>query len=172
VRRLPGNLFSDYLFERLKTNEVVDIEGPKGEFILQEKITRPLYFFAFDMGFAPIKSLIKHAMSLEHAQAINLYWIGSTDSSIYVPNIPRAWADALDNFRYTKLVAGHDLSHLTQLREEALLKMLKGIINEHPEITDGDMYIAGPESASKVAEGFFLSLGLPKTRVFLTYKSL
>ncbi|MFZ1900660.1 MAG: FAD-binding oxidoreductase, partial [Azonexus sp.] len=172
VRRLPGNLFSDYLFERLKTNEVVDIEGPKGEFILQEKITRPLYFFAFDMGFAPIKSLIKHAMSLEHSQAINLYWIGSTDSSIYVPNIPRAWADALDNFRYTKLVAGHDLSHLTQLREEALLKMLKGIINEHPEITDGDMYIAGPESASKVAEGFFLSLGLPKTRVFLTYKSL
>jgi CDP-4-dehydro-6-deoxyglucose reductase, E3 len=172
VRRLPGNLFSDYLFERLKTNEVVDIEGPKGEFILQEKITRPLYFFAFDMGFAPIKSLIKHAMSLEHSQVINLYWIGSTESSIYVPNIPRAWKDALDNFNYTKLVAGHDLSHLTQLREEALLKMLKEIINEHPEITDGVMYIAGPESASKVAERFFLSLGLPKTRVFLTYKSL
>ncbi|HYO26961.1 MAG TPA: hypothetical protein VER68_01700, partial [Azonexus sp.] len=84
----------------------------------------------------------------------------------------RAWADALDNFRYTKLVAGHDLSHLTQWREEALLKMLKGIINEHPEIADGDMYIAGPESASKAAERLFLSLGLPKTRVFLTYKNL
>jgi CDP-4-dehydro-6-deoxyglucose reductase len=172
VRRLPGNLFLDYVFDRLKANEVVDIEGPEGEFILQEKIKRPLYFFAFDTGFAPIKSLIEHAMSLEPTETINLYWIGSSESSIYLPNIPRAWADALDNFRFTKLVAGHDLSHLTQLREEALLKMLKGIINEHPEITDGDMYIAGPESASKVAERLFLSLGLPKTRVFLTYKNL
>jgi len=43
-----------------------------------------------------------------------------------------------------------------------LLKMLKGIINEHPEITDGDMYIAGPESASKVTERFFLSWACPR----------
>jgi len=172
VRRRPGNLFSDYLFERLKTGEAVEIEGPEGEFILQKNITRPLYFFAFDMGFAPIKSLMKHAMSLEHEQEINLYWVGSTESGIYLPNMPRAWADALDNFHYTKVIAGHDLSHLTQLREDALLAMLKGIVNEHPEIADGDLYIAGPESASRVTEQFFLGLGLPKTRVFLTYKSL
>lgn len=172
LRRRPGNLFSDYLFERLKTNEVVEIEGPEGEFILQDKVTRPLYFFAFDMGFGPIKSLMKHAMSLEHEHEINLYWIGSTESSIYLPNMPRAWADALDNFHYTRLIAGYDLAHLTQLREEALLAMLKGIINGHPEMSDGDIYIAGPELVSRVSERFFLDLGLPKTRVFLTYKSL
>ncbi len=167
VRRKPGNLFCDYVFERLKANEVVYLEGPEGEFVLQ-KITRPLYFFAFDNGFAPIKSLIEHAMSLEPDEAINLYWIGSGESSIYLPNIPRAWADALDNFRYTRLVAGHDLSHLTTLREDALLALLAGIVNEHPEIADGDLYIAGPEAATRTVERFFLAKGLPKTRVFLT----
>lgn len=172
VRRMPGNLFSDYIFNRLKNAEIVDIEGPEGEFILQEKTTRPLYFFAFDTGFAPIKSLVEHAMSLETAESIHLYWIGSNESSIYLPNIPRAWADALDNFHYTPLVAGHDLSHLSVLREEALLTMLKGILNEHPEISDGDFYIAGPEAVSKLTEQFFLDLDLPKTRVFLTYQSL
>ena len=50
--------------------------------------------------------------------------------------------------------------------------MLKGIINGHPEMSDGDIYIAGPELVSRVSERFFLDLGLPKTRVFLTYKSL
>jgi hypothetical protein len=39
-------------------------------------------------------------------------------------------------------------------------------------VSDGDLYIAGPESASKAAERFFLGLGLPKTRVFLTYNRL
>lgn len=172
VRRKPGNLFSDYVFNRLKLNETIDVEGPEGEFILQEQTERPLYFIAFDAGFAPIKSLVEHAMSLDEAEAIHLYWIGSTESSIYQSNIPRAWADALDNFHYTPLVAGHDLSHLSGMREEALLDMLKRILNEHPEVSDGDVYIAGPEAASKLTEQFFLSLGLPKTRVFLTYQGM
>jgi CDP-4-dehydro-6-deoxyglucose reductase len=163
---MPGNVFSDYVFNRLKNHEVVDIEGPQGEFILQEKSTRPLYFIAFDAGFAPIKSLIEHAMSLEAAEEIHLYWIGSSDNSIYLPNVGRAWADALDNFHYTQMVADFDLSNLLAKREESLKDLLQGILKNHPELTEGDIYIAGPEVANKITEQLFLDLGLPKTRVF------
>ena len=166
VHRMPGNLFSDYVFNRLKNHEVVEIEGPYGEFILQEKTTRPLYFIAFDTGFAPIKSLIEHAMSQEAAEAIHLYWIGSHDDSIYLPNVGRAWADALDNFHYTQMVAGFDLANPAGKREDTLKAMLQGILNDHPDLKDGDIYIAGPDAATKIAEQFFLGLGLPKTRVF------
>ena len=168
VHRIPGNLFSDYVFTRLKNHDVVDIEGPQGEFILQEKTSRPLYFIAFDTGFAPIKSLIEHAMSLEAAEAIHLYWIGSNASSIYLPNVGRAWADALDNFYYTQMVAEFELANLGGKREESLKALLQGILGEHPDVTGSDIYIAGPEAAQKVAEQFFLGLGLPKTRVFIS----
>ena len=166
VHRMPGNLFSDYVFNRLKNHEVVEIEGPQGEFILHEKSTRPLYFIAIDMGFAPIKSLIEHAMSLEAAEAIHLYWIGSRESSIYLPNVGRAWADALDNFHYTQMVADFDLSNLTGKREDSFKAMLQNILKDHPELTGGDIYIAGSEASNRIAEQFFLDLGLPKTRVF------
>lgn len=166
VHRMPGNLFSDYVFNRLRNHEVVDIEGPQGEFILQEKTTRPLYFIAFDTGFAPIKSLIEHAMSLEAAEAIHLYWIGSHDSSIYLPNVGRAWADALDNFYYTQLVAGFELGNLSGNRDGILKGLLQNMLKNTPGVTDGDIYIAGPEAAGKFSEQFFLDLGLPKTRVF------
>jgi CDP-4-dehydro-6-deoxyglucose reductase len=172
VRRLPGNLFSDYLFERLKANEAVEIEGPSGEFILQEKAARPLYFFAFDAGFAPIKSLIEHAMSLDPVGPITLYWIGSHDKSFYLANVPRAWSDALDNFHYASLVAGHDLNLPTPVREAALRSLLAGVVSEHPEVADGDLYVAGPEAAARLAEEFFLGLGLPKTRLFRTSRGL
>jgi len=168
VHRIPGNLFSDYVFNRLKNHEVVDIEGPQGEFILQEKTSRPLFFIAFDTGFAPIKSLIEHAMSLEAAEAIHLYWIGSNESSIYLPNVGRAWADALDNFYYTQRVANFELANLGGKREESLKALLQVILNEHPEVTASDVYIAGPEAAQKATEQFFLALGLPKTRVFIS----
>lgn len=168
VHRIPGNLFSDYVFNRLKNHDVVDIEGPQGEFILQEKTTRPLYFIAFDTGFAPVKSLIEHAISLEAAEAIHLYWIGSNDSSIYLPNVGRAWADALDNFYYTQMVTDFELANLGGKREESLQALLQGILNEHPDVAGSDIYIAGPDLAQKVAEQFFLGLGLPRTRVFIS----
>lgn len=172
VRRMHGNLFSDYVFDRLGNNETVDIEGPAGEFVLQEQTRRPLYFLAFNHGFAPIKSLIEHAMSLSQPAPIHLFWIGSRDSDIYLPNIPRAWSDALDNFHYAALTAGFDLSHLTALREASLHALLEGILHQHPELTEGDVYIAGPESAGSLAEQFFLDAGLPRTRVFMTHRNL
>jgi CDP-4-dehydro-6-deoxyglucose reductase, E3 len=166
LRRLPGNLFSDYVFERLKCNDVVEVEGPQGEFILHEKSPRPLYFFAFDGGFAPIKSVIEHAMSLE-AESIHLYRIGSSQEHIYLPNVGRAWADALDNFHYEQQMAGFDLRAVNGKREEKLNEQLSSIVASNAEITQGDIYLAGPESALAVAEQFFLDIGLPKTRVFV-----
>ncbi len=164
LRRLPGNLFSDYVFERLKNNEVVEVEGPQGEFILHEKSPRPLYFFAFDGGFAPIKSVVEHAMSLE-AESIHLYWIGSNQEHIYLPNIGRAWGDALDNFHYEQQIAGFDLRNVSAKHEEKLVSQLSAIVASNQDLIQGDIYLAGPESAVAIAEQFFLGLGLPKTRV-------
>ena len=53
------------MFAGLKDVATVRVEGPRGEFVLDEASTRPLVFVAFDTGFAPIKSLIEHAMALD-----------------------------------------------------------------------------------------------------------
>ena len=164
IGRQSGNLFSDYVFGHLKQNDLVEMDGPQGEFILHEKSTRPLYFFAFDTGFAPIKSLIEHALSLE-AETIHLHWIGSSRENIYLPNIAHAWRDALDNFHYEEHIAGFDLRTVNGKREETLLRQLDGINSGDSELLEGDIYIAGPEDAVNVAEKFFLEKGLPKTRV-------
>ena len=164
VHRQNGNLFSDFIFDHLKHNDTVEIEGPQGEFILHDKSPRPLYFFAFDTGFAPIKSVIEHALSL-NVETINLHWIGSNPQSIYLPNIAHAWDDALDDFHYQEHVAGFDLRTVSGKREATLLKLLGDIQAADENILEGDIYIAGPEDAVNVAEGFFLGKGLPKTRV-------
>ena len=167
VRLQSGNLFSDYVFDRLKARESVEIEGPQGEFILHERSPRALYFFAFDDGFAPIKSVIEHAMSL-NAEFIRLHWIASSRENIYMPNVVRAWADALDNFHHAEHVAGFDLRAMTANREERLMKQLCGIAENDAELLEGDVYLAGPQAAVRVAEQFFQDLGLPRTRVSIS----
>lgn len=165
IPRQSGNLFSDYVFERLRPNDEVEIEGPHGEFILHENPQRPLYFMAFDSGFAPIKSLIEHALSLQTESCISLHWFGSSQKSIYLPKIPQAWRDALDNFRYEEHIAGFDLRSMSAKREEALLKQLDSLSSGDRKLLQGEIYIAGPEDATSIAEHFFLDKGLPKSRV-------
>ncbi len=152
IPRQSGNLFSDYVFERLKEHDAVEMEGPYGEFILHEKSPRPLYFFAFDSGFAPIKSLIEHALSLE-AENIRLHWFGSSQKNIHLPKIAHAWQDALDNFRYEEHIAGFDLSSVSGRRgvAQAARQPQSGDAN----LLQGDIYIAGPEGAANIAERFF-----------------
>jgi CDP-4-dehydro-6-deoxyglucose reductase len=164
VHRQVGNLFSDYVFDHLKHNEAVEIEGPNGEFILHEKSPRPLYFLAFDTGFAPIKSLIEHALSLE-VETIHLHWFGSAREDIYLPNIAHAWDDALDNFHYEEHVAGFDLRTASGKRAETLRRQLEDIVAGDTDLLQSDIYIAGPDNAVRVTERFFLDKGLPKTRV-------
>lgn len=168
LRRQPGNLFSDYVFDRLARHESVEIEGPHGEFILHEKSPRSSYFFAFDNGFAPIKSLVEHAMSL-NSDAIYLHWIGSDQENIYMPNQVRVWADALENFHYTEHIAGFDLRSVTGRRQANLLAQLSLIVDSDAELELSDVYLAGPELAVRVAEQFFLELGMPKTRVSVNF---
>jgi CDP-4-dehydro-6-deoxyglucose reductase len=166
IHRQSGNLFTDYVFDTIKAQDGVDVEGPIGEFVLHEKSTRPLYFFAFDAGFAPMQSLIEHAMSLD-AASINLHWIGSNKDYIYLPKTVRAWGDALDNFKYSEHVVDFDLRAVKGNREELLLAHLKNFAAQETSLIEGDIYVAGPEAAIAIAEQFFLNLGLPKTRVFV-----
>jgi CDP-4-dehydro-6-deoxyglucose reductase len=166
VHRQSGNHFSDYIFDRIKNGETVEVEGPQGEFILHEKSERPLYFFAFDGGFAPIKSLVEHAMSLE-VETIHLHWIASNQEQLYLPNVGRAWGDALDDFHYSEHTTGFDLRAMNAKREAQLLHHLQELSGTDQAMTQGDVYLAGPAVAIGVAEKFFLSQGMPKSRVFV-----
>lgn len=163
---LSGNLFSEYVFDRLKAGDDVVLEGPLGEFILHDQSARSFYFISFDHGFAPIKSLVEHAMSLDTAY-IHLHWIGSTQQQIYMSNVGRAWADALDNFKYTEQIAGFDLQQSGSKRADMMHNLLSEWVGTQPDLIHGDVYLAGPESAVCAAEQFFIAAGMPKSRVFV-----
>ena len=58
IERRPGDAFYEGVFTGLTGVDTVRVEGPRGDFVLNEASTRPLIFIAYGGGFAPIKSLI------------------------------------------------------------------------------------------------------------------
>jgi CDP-4-dehydro-6-deoxyglucose reductase len=159
IRRRAGDAFAERVFGGLKGVDTVRVEGPRGAFVLNEESHRPLIFIAGDTGFAPIKSLIEHAMALDAAETLHLYWIAS-GTRHYLDNLCRSWSDALDNFRYTPLTAESALP-----AEAVMQRVLRQLLQDHPQLGDHDIYVAGPEPWANAAEYLLLERGLPRAQL-------
>lgn len=154
IPRRPGDAFAEALFTTLKANDTVKLEGPFGEFVLDEDSPRPVIFLAFGAGFAPIKSLIQHAMSLELAESMGLHWLADA-AGHYQDNLCRTWTDALDNFNY--------VPHAESSDPDAVLA---DIVLDYPDLHRFDVYAAGTAAQLDQARAHFVRHGLPGARWF------
>jgi len=124
--------FSRKVFGDLRKEEPVHLLGPRGEFVMKLDSRRPVLFIAWEDGFAPIKSLVQHAMSLEIAEAMYLYW-AATEAGHYQDNLCRAWTDALDDFVYQHMSSASGPQGVAE-----------AILAHHPDLRRADIYAAGP----------------------------
>jgi CDP-4-dehydro-6-deoxyglucose reductase len=150
VLRNTDDAFSELLFGGLKANDSVELEGPYGEFVLEDASVRPIIFVSFGAGFAPVKSLIQHAMSLDLAESIDLHWLAN-EAGHYQNNLCRAWADALDNFNY-----------VPHVQTAGLEPTLANIVAGYPDLHRFDVYAAGTPAQLQIAKRLFLKHGLPE----------
>ena len=137
----------------LKINEPVTLNGPHGGFVLDEDSPNSLIFVAWDTGFAPVRSLIEHAMSMDHADTIHLYWLTTKVENHYMDNLCRSWNDALDNFSYTCIVS----EPKTDVVSESLMKHLH---RDHSHLLNFDLYIAAPGHLNHLLKPLLISHGV------------
>lgn len=147
VRRARAD-FGRLAFDSLAKEDAVTLDGPQGQFVVELDSRRPVMFLAWDQGFAPIKSLVQHVMSLETAESMHLYWI-SEHLVHYQENLCRSWADALDNFYYQPLVASAGVG-----------KAVEAVFAAHPDLAHFDIYAAGPAEFLEAARQAALARGM------------
>jgi len=145
--------FSEIILNHLKNNEPVTLTGPHGSFVLNEDSPNSLIFVAWDTGFAPVRSLIEHAISLDSAEKIHLYWITTKVENHYLDNLCRSWNDALDNFNYTPMLS----EAKTPIIAETLMQKLH---EEHHHLLHFDLYIAAPGHLNQYLKPLFISHGI------------
>jgi CDP-4-dehydro-6-deoxyglucose reductase len=91
VRHVPGGQFTDHVFGKMKERDILRFEGPLGTFFLREDSPKPVVFVASGTGFAPIKSVIEHALRKNVARPMTLYWGGRRPKDLYLDALARQW---------------------------------------------------------------------------------
>ena len=106
VRRVAGGQFTDHVFGRMKERDILRFEGPLGTFFLREDSAKPIVFVASGTGFAPIKSIIEHALHKGVTRPMLLYWGGRRPKDLYMNDLPLRWAaEHGQDFRYVPVIS-------------------------------------------------------------------
>ena len=145
------------LFTRVRqlgSNDSVKLRGPFGGFIFEEHSNRPSLFIAYGAGFAPIKSLLEHTLSLERPQPVHVLWLAAPHGH-YMHNYCRALADALDNVYYLPLI-------LEGAGQDVLAQALDSLEN----VRDFDVYLSAPGEILARARDTLITGGVPTARIF------
>ena len=165
IQRMPANPFAEHVFQGFKSGDAVTVLGPRGEFALREDSPRTLVFVGWDTGFAPIKSLIEHALALDITDSLHLYWMAPATHGHYLSNLCRAWADALDNFSFTPIEMPANAVQDVQAFKTELMQ----VVHDHPVLRDCDVYVAGAPALLEAARALLLEKGLPENQLSLGY---
>ena len=158
VARDPGDALARRCCSRgaIRSGDPLTLWGPTGEFVLAES-ERPLAFVACDTGFAPIKSLIEHAMAVEANRSISVDWLATTPDGHYLANQCRAWAAAYDDFRF----APHGLADPVAGAQAAVAALAAAV-----RLPERDVYVAGPAAFVDAAKAALAETGATATRIF------
>ena len=157
IRRDEGDEFARRLFAgALKANDPVSLFGPFGDFVLQKESTHDVVFVVCDTGFAPVKSLVEHAVASDLPGALRLVWAATESSGHYLENQCRAWADALDTFSFVTLSAADAAAAGTAAAARVLAD---------EDIRQRDVYVVGPPDFVATVERSLAAAGLPANQL-------
>lgn len=148
---------SRHLCAGIKPNNLITLNGPTGSFTLNEDSPNSLIFIAEGNGFAPVKGLIEHAMALDSAEHIYLYWITDVEPGHYLNNLCRSWHDALDNFHFT-MIRPSTPEHGIQAINDTLTA-------RHNDFSGFDFYICANSGLSSVLVETLDNGAVPVSRI-------
>lgn len=156
IAREDGDAFAERLFAgQVRAGAAVDVWGPLGDFVLGDG-SRPLVFAACDTGFAPVKSLIEHAMSLDEAPSLSLFWLATRPDGHFMANLCRSWSEALDGFEST--LSQHD--DPAEGARQVAVAMRADLFD-----IDCDFYIAGPGDFVVALTAALQQAGVPERQL-------
>jgi len=163
IRRVPGGLFSERVFDDLPIRSLLRLQGPLGSFYLRAQSGRPRILVAGGTGFAPIKAMIENALHEGIEAPIHLYRGVRAERDLYLDELPRRWAVECAQLTYTPVLSepepGGDWRGKTGFVHAAVLE-------DFPDLRATEAYASGPPAMVDAIRDAFPDHGLELEHLF------
>lgn len=100
VRAVAGGYGSNYM-HRLRPGARLRVEGPHGDFVLDEESDRDILMIATGTGIAPIKSMLMHLLDKRSRRKVRLLFGLRHESDLFYTDLLRGLAAHYPGFTYS-----------------------------------------------------------------------
>jgi CDP-4-dehydro-6-deoxyglucose reductase len=160
VRRVAGGGFTSQLFDAMPEGTLLRIEGPIGQFVYADA-PGPVIFIAGGTGFAPVKSMLRHALERGTARDMHFYWGARTPIDVYEEATVRGWTRERPRLTFTPVLSEGD--HEADGYTHGWVHEV--VLAHHLDLTGLDVYAAGPPAMIEAIRATFPARGLAPERL-------
>lgn len=168
VRKLENDAFSDMVFNQLKVGDWLNIQGPYGEFVIDDTKDTPIVMIAFDTGFAAVKSLLEHITAQDKERPIYLYWLACGIEGLYLDNLCRSWDDALDELHYIPLHMDRNVNQILDSQYEGMCAIedkVTASLHHIEEVKNAEIFLVSPDPVAKLVQQLLIEKGFHDAQI-------
>jgi CDP-4-dehydro-6-deoxyglucose reductase len=159
ARRVAGGEFTESVFTTMKPKALLRIEGPIGQFIYRENAERPAIMIAGGTGFAPLKSMLRHALEKGSKRSFHFYWGARRPADLYEHALAEEWSRRYPNFKYRPALSHAEPSDNWSGRKGWVHET---VLAEELSLAGATVYASGPPAMIEAIRAEFPKLGLPQ----------
>jgi len=163
IRLVPGGQFTGHVFNGMKERDMMRFEGPHGGFFLREDSSRPVILVAGGTGFAPIKSIIEHAIYSQSRRPMTLYWGARDLSGLYLPDLPQRWVLEHAQINYVPVLSEPSAADAWAGRVGLVHQ---AVLEDYADLSAYQVYACGAPAMIDAARRDFAEHGLPAEAFF------
>lgn len=153
VRRVPGGLFTTWLFEQAEPGDEVKIAGPAGEcFYTAGNAVQPMILIGTGTGLAPLVGIVRDALQNGHTGPIHLYHGALDPTGLYFCEQLSGLADEFEQFYYQPCVLRDGDDHIVQGAIDQI------VLERHTDLKPARAFLCGnPDLVKMLKKKLFLA---------------
>ena len=146
----------------LRVGSLLRIEGPIGQFVYRDE-PRPALMIAGGTGFAPLKSMLRHALERGSGRVIHLYWGARHVRDVYEESLVLGWARRFPQLTFTAVLSEPSPAEAAHHRSGWVHE---AVLADYPDLSGFDVYAAGPPAMIEAIRSAFPRHGLAPGRLY------
>jgi CDP-4-dehydro-6-deoxyglucose reductase len=171
VRRVNGGGFTERLFGAADGNardaplgvgSLLRIEGPIGQFSYRDG-GGPVLMVAGGTGFAPLKSMLRHALEAGTRRDIQLYWGARHRQDVYQERLVLEWLRLNPQLKFTAVLSEPTPAEAAHTRVGLVHE---AVLADHRDLSAFEVYAAGPPAMIEAIRSSFPRHGLAPERLY------
>lgn len=167
VKRLPGGTVSNYLIDRLRPGDAMEVMEPMGHFVCEPNPIRgrTLVLFGAGSGITPLMSMLKSVLPVEtRTRIVLIYGSRNEDSIIFKQQLAELQTKYADRFEVRHVLSQPQSWHREsgRINQGKALALLEDL---NVDAQQAEFFVCGPEGLMHEVQGALTVLGVPKERI-------